>query len=164
MTEGRQIRVFDYVNQPFERVRAALTEHATAIFERATSVAGERAEGLASALRVQVAGFEIRKEIVIEVSGVREAERPESIFAHEVRIALRWSAAEGHSFFPTMQAELTLYPLSSTETQLDLNGTYTPPFGALGAAIDALVGHRVAEACVHQFLVDVAEQLRRDLA
>jgi hypothetical protein len=163
MTEGRQIRVFDYVNQPFERVRAALTEHATAIFERATSVAGERADRLASALRVHVAGLEIRKEIAIEVLGTRDLERPTSGFAREARIALRWSAAEGAGIFPTMQAELALYPLSSSETQLELTGRYTPPFGPLGAAIDAMIGHRVAEACVHQFVVDVAEQLRRDL-
>ncbi len=164
MTEGRQIRVFDYVNQPFERVRAALSENAAAIFERATSVAGERAHRLGSALRLHVAGLEIRKEIAIEVLGFRELERPVSNFAREGRIALRWSAAEGASVFPTMEAELALYPLSGSETQLDLTGRYTPPLGVLGAALDAVLGHRVAEACVHQFVADVAEQLRRELA
>ena len=164
MSEGRQVRVFDYVNQPFDRVRTALTEHAAAIFERATSVAGERAHRLGSALRVHFAGMEIRKEIAIEVLGFRELERPASGYAREARISLRWSATEGASVFPTMEAELALYPLSSSETQLDLTGRYTPPLGAFGAAIDALVGHRVAEACVHQFVADVAEQLRRELA
>jgi len=164
MTEGRQIRVFDYVNQPFDRVRLALREHATTIFQRATSVAGERAHRVASGLRIHIAGLEIRKEIAIEVSDFRETEQPASGFAREARIALCWSAVEGTAFFPTMQAELALYPLSATETQLDLNGHYTPPLGPVGAAFDALVGHRVAEACVHQFVADVAEQLRRDLA
>jgi hypothetical protein len=164
MSEGRQIRVYDYVNQPFERVRAALLEDATAIFSRATSVAGERAHKIASGLRINVAGLEIRKEIEIEVSGFRETEHAGSGFAREARIALHWKAAADAGLFPTMKAELALYPLSSTETQLDLTGLYTPPLGPLGAALDALIGHRVAEACVHQFVVDVAEQLRRELA
>jgi hypothetical protein len=164
MSARRQIRVYDYVNQPFERVRDALLADATGIFSRATSVAGERAHKLASALRVQVAGLEIRKEIEIEVAGFRESERAGSGFARETRIGLSWKAAGDPGLFPTMTAELALYPLSGSETQLDLHGSYAPPLGPLGVAIDALLGHRVAEASVHQFMVDVAEQLRRDLA
>jgi hypothetical protein len=164
MSEGRQIRVYDYVNQPFERVSEALLADATGIFSRATSVAGERAHKLASALRVQVAGLEIRKEIEIEVMAFRESEHSGSGFAREARIKLRWKAAEDASLFPTMNAELALYPLSSSETQLDLTGVYSPPLGFLGVALDALIGHRVAEASVHQFMIDVTEQLRRDLA
>lgn len=164
MAEGRAIRVYDYVDQPYERVRAALLEEASAIFSRATSVAGERAHKLESGLRVNVAGLQIRKEIAIEVSGFRETEQSTSGFTRETRIELRWKAADDPGLFPTMKAELALYPLSSTETQLDLTGHYTPPLGPLGAALDVLIGHRVAEACVHQFVVDVAEQLRRELA
>ena len=164
MSEGRQIRVYDYVNQPFERVRGALLADATGIFSRATSVASERAQKVASGLRVNVAGIEIGKEIQIEVSGSSDTEHPSSGFARETRIELQWSAVGRPGLFPTMKAVLALYPLSSTETQLDLAGTYEPPLGPLGAALDALVGHRVAEASVHQFIVDVAERLRRELA
>jgi hypothetical protein len=163
MSAGRQIRVYEYVNQPFERVREALQADATGIFSRATSVAGERAHKLAIGLRVQLIGLEIRKEIEIEVLGFRESERAGSGFRREARIELRWKAAEDASLFPTMNAELALYPISSNETQLDLTGNYTPPLSVLGAAMDALVFHRLAEASVHQFVVDVTEQLRRDL-
>jgi hypothetical protein len=164
MNEGRQVRVYDYVNKPFERVRALLLANAADIFSRATNVASERTRGLASALRINVGGLEIGKEILIEVVGSSDTEHTGLGTAHETRIELRWSAMGNPGLFPTMTAELMLYPLSSTETQLDLRGTYEPPFGALGAALDTLVGHRVAEASVHRFIVDVAEQLRRDLA
>jgi hypothetical protein len=164
MNEGRKIRVYDYVNKPFERVRALLLANAADIFSRATNVASERSHGLASGLRINVAGLEIGKEVIIEVIGSSDSEQPGSGPARQTRIELRWSAMGNPGLFPTMAAELTLYPLSSTETQLDLRGTYEPPFGALGAALDALVGHRVAEASVHRFISDVAEQLRRDLA
>jgi hypothetical protein len=164
MKNGRQIRVFDYVNQPFERVRSALLADAQGIFSRATSVASARTQRIASALRINLAGIEIGKEITIEVHGSYDSGHTASGAAHETRIELGWRAVGDASLFPVMKAELALYPLSSTETQLDLTGSYEPPLGLLGDAIDAVVGHRVAEASVHQFIVDVAEQLRRDLA
>ena len=76
MSEGRPIRVYDYVNQPFERVRAALLESGAGIFSRATSVASARAQHIASGLRVHVAGLEIGKEIEIEVLASYDNEQP----------------------------------------------------------------------------------------
>ena len=63
-----------------------------------------------------------------------------------------------------MKGELAVYPLTSTETQLDFSGTYEPPFGALGKTINAVAGHRIAEASVHCFIDDVGAYLRQTLA
>jgi hypothetical protein len=164
MSEGRTIRVYDYVNQPFDRVRAALVRDARGIFSRATTVASERAERLASGLRINVAGVEIGKEIDLEVLGSADTEHDSAGQPRETRIELCWRAVGKAALFPTMRAELALYALSAHETQLDFRGTYEPPLGPLGAVIDALLGRRIAEACVHQFIVDVAERLRGDLA
>jgi hypothetical protein len=62
-----------------------------------------------------------------------------------------------------MRAELAVYPLTSTETQLDFQGVYEPPLGALGKAVNAVVGHRIAEASVHRFVSNVAQYLRQTL-
>ena len=65
--------------------------------------------------------------------------------------------------FPVMNAELLFWPLSSSETQLEIEGAYRPPLGIVGNALDAAIGHRVAEATVHRLLEDLVEQLRREL-
>jgi hypothetical protein len=62
-----------------------------------------------------------------------------------------------------MNGELSIYPLTATETQLDFVGLYEPPLGALGKAVNAIVGHRIAEVSVHRFVNDVAEHLRQVL-
>ena len=54
-----------------------------------------------------------------------------------------------------------VYPLTATETQLDFLGFYEPPLGALGKAMNAIGGHRIADVTVHRFVSDVAGFLRQ---
>ena len=74
------------------------------------------------------------------------------------RLLLEWEAATKPGLFPLMKAELSIYPLTPTETQLDFLGLYEPPFGPVGKAMNAIVGHRIAEVSVHRFISDVAEK------
>ena len=163
MDRGRSIRCFDYVNHPYPRVREALTRNAPAVFQKATKVAETRAGDVASELRVQVGSLEIGTDIAISVQSVEEVPGQRS-WDSVTKLHLEWQSAKAPGWFPLMQAELSLYPLTTTETQLDFFGRYEPPLGVLGSAIDAAVGHRIAEAAVHRFVGDVAEYLRKTLA
>jgi hypothetical protein len=163
MGKRREIRCFDYVNHPYEEVRDALSGDASAIFGAATRVAESRAESVASALRVNIGGLEVGKAIAIAIRKIEE--QPGEVLSTPVtRLQLEWEAAASPRLFPLMKGELAVYPLTATETQLDFSGRYEPPLGALGSAMDAVAGHRVAEASVHRFLADVADYLRRALA
>jgi hypothetical protein len=122
-----------------------------------------RAKTVASELRVNVGGIEIGTDINIRVKAI-EVQPKQAMSPPTTRIELEWEAAKMPGLFPFMQAELSVYPLTSTETQLALAGNYEPPMGALGSLIDAVVGHRIAEASVHQFITDTAAYLRTELA
>jgi len=159
MTKSREIRCFDYVNHPYTRVRDALVANALEIFRAATRAAASRAHGVASQLRVEIGGIELGTDIEIDV---REIEERPTATASTPRtcLQLEWEAARRPHLFPFMRAELAIYPLTPSETQLDFSGRYEPPLGVVGSAMDAIVGHRVAEASVHQFVTDVAAYLR----
>lgn len=162
MAADREIRSYDYVNHPYEQVRDALRRDAKAVFRAATQAASTRAEKVAAALHVDVAGIRLSRDVVIEVKRIEET--PTSPRAMpETTLELAWEAAESPRLFPLMRAELHVYALTSTETQLDFQGHYRPPLGALGRVMDAIVGHRIAEASVHCFLADVAAHLRQSL-
>jgi len=163
MGKGHEIRCFDYVNHPYEAVRGALGTNALEVFRNATTVAASRARAVASDLRVNVGSLEVATEIVIAVTGHEERQAGPKTSASTL-LRLEWEAAKAPRLFPLMRAELSIYPLTSTETQLDFAGRYAVPMGLVGDAIDALVGHRIAEASVHRFVSDVAEYLRRTLA
>jgi hypothetical protein len=79
------------------------------------------------------------------------------------RLQLEWEGATMPGLFPLMKAELSMYPLTVTETQLDFWGTYEPPFGVVVKAMNAIVGHRIAKVSVHRFISSVAEYLRHAL-
>ena len=83
--------------------------------------------------------------------------------ARRTRLAIEWAASNSPGMFPLMKAELAVYPLTATETQLDFSGNYEPPLGWLGSAVDAVVGYRIAEASVHRFVGQVAAYLRTTL-
>lgn len=162
MSNGKTIRVYDYVNRPYEAVRERLVSDTAAVFRNATKVAAERARSIASELRVSIVGIEVGADIAIRVNSVSSVER--SVTAPEsTRIELEWEAAKMPRLFPFMKAELSIYPLTATETQLELVGNYEPPLGLVGSVLNSAVGYRIAEASVHQFITDVATYLRHEL-
>jgi hypothetical protein len=162
MSKGREIHCYDYVNHPYEQVRAALSEDAPSVFQSATKAAASRAQSVASELRIDVGGIAIEADIRVSVSNIEVKER-EGMTGPVTRLQIEWEAAKMPRLFPLMKADLSIYPLTATETQLDFEGLYEPPLGPLGKALNAVVGHRIAEASVHRFVTDVAEHLRRTL-
>lgn len=161
--KGREIRCYDYVNHSYERVRDALKQNTLAVFQSATKNAAARAQSVAAELRVDFGGIGVKTDIKIALKSMAERV-PDPISIPTTTLRLEWEAAAMPRLFPLMKGELSIYPLTSSETQLDFSGIYKPPFGTVGKTMNAIVGHRIAEASVHRFIADVAEYLRRTLA
>ena len=162
MSKGLEIRCYDYVNHPYEKVRDALRRDALVVFQSATKAAASRAQSVAAELHVDLGGVGVKADIKISVKNIEE-KVADSTSGPATRLQLEWEAATAPGFFPFMKADLSVYPLTSTETQLDFWGHYEPPFGGLGRAMNAVAGHRIAEASVHRFINEVAEYLRKTL-
>jgi hypothetical protein len=162
MSEPRRLRCYEYVNRPYDDVRRTLHVRALDVFRRATTVAAERADALTAALRLPIGAVEVGVPVHIHVRNIHDEPGQASVSA-VTRVAISWEAARAAGLFPAMSAQLSAWPLSAVETQLEIEGEYRPPLGVVGNAIDAAVGHRVAEAAVKRFLDDVVEQLRREL-
>jgi hypothetical protein len=155
------LHVYEYVNRPYERVSSVLRLDAIGVFQRATASATARARALVSTMRATVGPVELGADVVVRVTSVEEA--PDAPRGPRTRLRLAWKASQHPELFPTMEATLDVYALGPSETQLDFHGEYHPPFGVVGAVIDAIIGHRVAEAAVHRFVEEIAERLSVDV-
>jgi hypothetical protein len=155
----REVRAFEYVNQPYEAVRDVIRADAAALFGTASRAAEARTGQLVASLSVDVKGLEITKEITVRIGAIRE--EAGARLSRVTHVELEWEAKGSPGLFPIMKADLSIYPLSATETQIDLGGSYEPPMGLFGGALDAVVGHRIAEASVHRFVEAVADRLRQ---
>jgi hypothetical protein len=156
------VRCYAYVDRPYEGVRRLLRERALDVFRCATRSAAARANALGETLYVGTAGISVGVDIDIEIRTSWD-EAGVAGLSPVTLVNILWKAAHGPSFFPSMAAELSVWPMTHTETQLTLEGTYRPPLGPLGSVVNAAVGHRIVEAAVHRFLDDVARELRAEI-
>ena len=161
MSSLRALRCYDYVPVPYPNVREALRRAALEIFQRATQSAAARAGDLVARLKADVGPLDVGVDARIEIREVTD--EVTALGDQSTHIQLGWTAASHAALFPSMEAVLSIYPLSPTETQLDLDGKYRPPLGVVGSALDALFGHRIAEAAVLRFLRDVSAYLGKEL-
>jgi len=132
------------------------------VFQSATKTAASRAQSVAAELRVDFAGIGVKTDIKIAVKSIDE-KNAGSASNPTTKLTLEWEAAKMPRLFPLMKGELSVYPLTATETQLDFSGVYKPPFGTVGKTMNAIVGHRIAEVSVHRFVGEVAGYLRQTL-
>jgi hypothetical protein len=74
-------------------------------------------------------------------------------------LALRWEATgPGGVLFPVLDADLKLAP-NGKGTMLTMAGSYRPPLGSLGEALDRAILRLVAAATMRSFVVQVAAQI-----
>lgn len=162
MSEPRKVRCYQYVNRPYAAVRRLLVERGASLFQRATTSASARANQVGATLHAGAGAIDVAVDVRIYVHDVCEEEGVAGL-SPVLRITLGWEAKHAAALFPVMRADLSFWPLTASETQLEIEGGYRPPLGVVGNAADAAVGHRVAEASIHRFLDDVVEQIRREL-
>ena len=158
MTSRHELHAYDYVNHPYEAVRGALLADPLGTFQRATSAAASKS----AELHAKLGAIEVGAEVAIKVVAIEDARSPNDGAA--TNLVIEWSAVRRPELFPTMRATLSVYALTPTETQLDFTGTYDPPLGILGDAVDALAMRQVAKESVAGFIQEVARFLRASVS
>jgi hypothetical protein len=65
-----------------------------------------------------------------------------------------WAPKDGGPY-PTFTGTLSVAEDAAGWSRLEIDGTYSPPFGIAGAAFDAAVGHRIAQGTVTELLAEL---------
>jgi hypothetical protein len=77
----------------------------------------------------------------------------------QTTIPVAWEATGTPGLFPKLDADLIVAAVGSELCQIAMRGTYAPPLGPLGRALDRAVLHRVAEVSVKSFVDRVAQSV-----
>lgn len=149
------LRAYEFVSRPYATVCDALASEESA-FRRATDAAASRADSLVQSLRIDLPGIEVGSVIDLAVEAGERSDR-------RTTFKIGWAAPRPAALFSSMSLTLGLLPLTPTETQIELRGTYTAPLGLVGAPLDTALLHCVADATVHRFVAELARLLRAEL-
>ena len=138
---------FVYVDRPFRNVERELLERFEELGAWA-SAAYRDGEDIRARLAVGKTPV-LAKEVSLHVG--------EPIRAHaHTTVPLMWDATGSPGLFPRMLADLIIAPLGSSRAQLTFRGSYDPPLGPVGEALDRALLHRVAESSVKAFMDRIA--------
>ncbi len=133
------------VEQRLDALNADLYEWAGIAYREGESLrtrVGPRGDGLAKEVRLEIGPHEVqRKGLVYPIT---------------------WVATGASSLFPTMTADLVLSHAGSIGTRISFEGTYEPPMGPLGKAIDRVALRRFAESTVQDWVDRLAQALAAD--
>lgn len=83
--------------------------------------------------------------------------------AHATSLDFEFAARTHRKLFPTFEGTLRSDPLGPSQAALWFSGSYTPPLGAVGRALDATVMRGVAERTLAAFLANVAAEACADV-
>jgi hypothetical protein len=109
-------------------------------------------EGVAAVLRVGPFGSTRGLSKLVEVRWLDPIRHGRAI-----TVPLRWEATGmAGELFPVLDADLVLVPDGADRTTVRLTGSYRPPFGRAGAALDRAIMHRITRATMQSLLASVA--------
>lgn len=156
----RPIYSYAYAKVDFDDAIALLAGDPERLLQDATMASVAHTERIVATLHADVVGRGVDRDVVIELGEFDPVEILRSV------VPVRWKAARGHLWFPTMDASLEVAALSLRPplVQVTLVGTYRPPLGPLGAVVDVIGAHRIAEATTLAFVNEVASRLERLVA
>ena len=137
---------------PYADVRALLKPNPIRFLQPAAEAGLQHAGEILTTLETDLAGIHLERQVVVGVGPYREIPPPASL----LRIPVWWHAVDDAQRYPMMDGWLEVYPRSATATRLCLQGSYTPPFGAIGATFDRIIMGKVAEDSVAHLVDDIA--------
>jgi hypothetical protein len=145
---------FVHVNRPFSEVESSLVAQLNDLgpFADAAYREGEHLRDKAGVHR----DHPVMAKTVQLVSGIPLRGD------QQTTIPCAWEATGTPGLFPKLDADLIVAAVGPELCQIAIRGTYAPPLGPLGRALDRAVLHRVAEASVKSFVDRVAQLVGGD--
>lgn len=149
----RHLYFYSYLDRPYLEAAGILAGDPSSWLPGPATTDGDGFGVILDAGTTLLNGFG-RREAVARVSPASPAADHRSMLR-----GVSWKAADHDGLFPVFEGDLELSALSSEVCQLSMIGSYRPPLSVVGAVGDRMLGHRIAEAVVRNFVLATADRL-----
>lgn len=153
----RSIYAYTFVRAPFVEVARLVADDPAGVLGSAASVAAAHGRAVCASLRVRLGAFEIGREATIDIGQVRWDGND------RVQVALRWRDATSPGCSRRCRQRWRCGGCRGVRRWWRSWAGTGRRGGALGAAVDVLVGHRVAEAMLDRFVDEVGARIQREV-
>jgi hypothetical protein len=151
----QHVQLYNAVGVPFAMVRQLLASQSLPALEGPRRVGVDWLREGDTHLDVDLAGLHLVKEVCFRVTEFSDVPGPLPMG----RVQLSWEPVEHKDVYPAVTADLEIEPIDDRRTMVSLLASYQPPLGRIGAVVDRVAMHRVAESALRRFF----EGLLRDL-
>ena len=150
------VQLYNAVGVPFAVIRRFLMEHSLPALDAPRRVDVSWLRQGDTHLDLDVAGLHLVKDVCFRVTDFADVPGPLPMG----RIQLSWEPVEHVDAYPTVNADLEIEPIDDRRTMVSLLASYQPPLGRIGAVVDRVAMHRVAESALRRFFEGLLAEIK----
>jgi hypothetical protein len=150
------VQLYNAVGVPYPTVRELFDDRALPALDAPRRIGVDWLREGEAHLDVDLAGVHFVKDVCFRVADYTDVPGPLPMG----RIQLSWEPIEHGDVYPAITADLEIEPIDEKRTMISLLASYEPPLGRIGAVVDRVAMHRVAEAALARFFEGLLIELK----
>ncbi|MDH5371969.1 MAG: hypothetical protein OEX97_03400 [Acidimicrobiia bacterium] len=151
----REVFHFKTVAIPYDVARRFMRDDPGGLFSPAVDGSTTEKDTVVGLLEVDLDGIIMGADVTLEIGAFEEIVEPLPLSKR----TLGWHASEHAGIFPILTGELEAFPAGDHSTQITFTCHYRPPLKAVGAVVDTVYLHRIADDCLERFFDRVIDTL-----
>jgi len=156
MMHEQYVQLYNAVGVPFDLVRQFLADQSLPALDAPRRVGVDWLREGDTHLDVDLAGLHLVKDVCFRVTDFADVPGPLPMG----RVQLSWEPVEHEDIYPTVTADLEIEPIDDRRTMVSLLASYQPPLGRIGAVVDRVAMHRVAESALRRFFEGLLTEIK----
>jgi len=150
------VQLYNAIGVPFADVRALLVQRALPVLDAPRRIGLDWLREGDTHLDVDLVGVHLLKDVCFQVADYVDVPGPLPLG----RVQLSWEPLDHADVYPTVTADLEIEPIDERRTMISLLASYQPPLGRIGAVVDRVAMHRIAESALTRFFEGLLIELK----
>jgi hypothetical protein len=150
------VQLYNAVGVPFTVVRRFMADQSLPALDAPRRIGVDWLREGDTHLDVDLAGLHLVKDVCFRVTDFTDVPGPLPMG----RVKLSWEPVEHEDVYPVVTADLEIEPIDERRTMVSLLASYHPPLGRIGAVVDRVAMHRVAESALRRFFEGLLVEIK----